>query len=96
MVIVNAVTGSQQELVKALKENGRELQAVQTLANVQKSMGQCLESFKRELSGLSCKRETEDISDSRSTDAATAKRERGFSPRTLKCQDVLRSSVKLS
>ena len=28
LVIVNAVTGSQQELVKALKENGRELRAV--------------------------------------------------------------------
>ena len=51
--IVNAVVASQQEIVKALRENGRELRAVlgavQTLANGQKSMRQCFESFKREL-----------------------------------------------
>ena len=68
--IVNAVVASQQEIVKALRENGRELRAVfgavQTLANEQKSMRQCFESFKRELTGLPCKRKLEDNSGSRS------------------------------
>ena len=68
--IVNAVVASQQEIIKALRENGRELRvmlgAVKTLANEQKSMRQCFESFKRELTGLPCKRKLEDISGSRS------------------------------